>query len=49
MIMIGFGKQFSAIMVKIKRDPLCVSSDSETTSRSSFTPVGAWGSDTEEV
>jgi len=39
-VTIGFGKQFLTIMVKLKRGPLCMSSDSETTSYSSFIPAG---------
>lgn len=40
-VMVGFGKQFLAIMVKLKRGPLCMSS--EATSHSSFIPVVGGG------
>lgn len=42
-VTIEFGKFFLTIMVELKGGPLCMSSDSETTSHSSFIPVVGGG------
>lgn len=42
-VTVRFGKQILTITVKLKRGPLRMRSDSETTSDSSFIPVGGGG------